>query len=162
VRSALERLPPDPLAEAWQAGWTGAAGFAACCTGEVQYEDPLAAQPLRGVGRLEEHAARLREAFPDLRLERAGRRLGDDEHACLAWRALGTHSGPLGTLPPTGRFVVLHGVHYVELVDGLVGRARGFFDLYDASVQLGLLPARGSLAESAMLLLRGFGLRSRP
>ena len=64
-------------------------------------------------------------------------------------------------MPGTGRFLVLHGVHYVELADGRVKRARGFFDLYDAAVQLGLLPARGSLAETAVLLVRGFGLRPR-
>ena len=40
-------------------------------------------------------------------------------------------------------------------------RARGFFDLYDTAIQLGLLPSRGSLAESALLLVRGFGLRPR-
>ena len=57
--------------------------------------------------------------------------------------------------------MTLHGVHYVELSDGAVRRARGFFDLYDAATQLGLLPARGGLGETALLLLRGFGLRRR-
>jgi hypothetical protein len=76
---------------------------------------------------------------------------------------LGTHRGDLGTmLPATERFVTLHGVHYVELSDGAVRRARGFFDLYDAAIQLGLLPERGGLGETALLLLRGFGLRRRP
>jgi hypothetical protein len=37
---------------------------------------------------------------------------------------------------------------------------RGFFDLYDAAVQLGVLPSRGSLGERALLVLRGFGLRA--
>ena len=45
--------------------------------------------------------------------------------------------------------------------DGEVRRARGFFDLYDAATQLGLLPARGGLGETALLLLRGFGLKRR-
>ena len=63
-------------------------------------------------------------------------------------------------LPATDRFVTLHGVHYVELADGLVRRARGFFDLYDAAIQLGLLPERGSAGrERVLLMLRGFGLR---
>jgi hypothetical protein len=57
--------------------------------------------------------------------------------------------------------VIIQGLHYLELADGRVRRARGFYDLYDAGVQLGLLPARGSLAESALLLIRGFGLRPR-
>jgi hypothetical protein len=44
------------------------------------------------------------------------------------------------------------------LRDGDVSRARGFFDVYDVAVQLGLLPQRGSLGESALMVLRGFGL----
>jgi hypothetical protein len=84
-------------------------------------------------------------------------------NACVPWRALGTHRADIGqTLPATDRFVTLHGVHYLELSDGAVRRARGFFDLYDAATQLGLLPARGGLGETALLMLRGFGLRRRP
>jgi hypothetical protein len=55
----------------------------------------------------------------------------------------------------------MHGVHYVELRDDLICRARGFFDVHDAAVQLGILPKSGSLAQSALLMLRGFGLRVR-
>ncbi|MEA2350072.1 MAG: hypothetical protein QOG86_1013, partial [Thermoleophilaceae bacterium] len=64
-------------------------------------------------------------------------------------------------IPASGRFVVVHGLHYLEMHDGRVRRARGFFDLYEAAVQLGLLPSRGSLAETALLVFRGFGLRPR-
>jgi len=74
---------------------------------------------------------------------------------------LGTHRGDLAGLPATGRFLTLHGIHYVEIADGRIRRARGFFDLYDAGAQLGLLPTRGGLGETALLLLRGFGLRPR-
>ena len=40
-------------------------------------------------------------------------------------------------------------------------RVRAFYDVWDAAVQLGVLPKRGSLGERAVLLLRGFGLRAR-
>ena len=40
-------------------------------------------------------------------------------------------------------------------------RIRAFFDLYDTSVQLGVLPPHGGIGEKAMMLLRGFGLRAR-
>jgi steroid delta-isomerase-like uncharacterized protein len=126
----------------------------------VGYEDPVALVPLQGIDALEAHAKNLREAFPDIRVEAAGESIGSAELACLTWRALGTHRGELAGLPPSNRFVVLQGIHYVELEDGRVRRARGFFDLYDVSVQLGLLPAHGSLGEKAMLMLRGFGYRS--
>ena len=157
----LERRPVDDLAGRWLAAWQEG-GFEACCTPDVSYEDPVAIAPLAGVGALEAHAAAVRAGFPDLRLEHPSPSLERGSHAAIPWRAVGTHRGDLAMLPATDRFVVLHGLHYVELVDGLVRRARGFFDLYDAATQLGLLPARGGLGEAALLLVRGFGLRKRP
>jgi steroid delta-isomerase-like uncharacterized protein len=162
MSAELERAEVDALAERWRSAWHGA-GFEDCCTPDVSYEDPVAVDPLRGVDALERHASGLRRAFPDLRIEATAPPLGRGSHACIAWRALGTHRGDLGQmLPASERFVTLHGIHFIELSDGAVRRARGFFDLYDAGTQLGLLPARGGLGESALLLLRGFGLRRRP
>lgn len=163
MSDALDRSPLEELAGTWQACWTDADGasFEDCCTPDVHYEDPVAVEPLLGAGALGAHAGRLREAFPDLRIERAGAALGSERFACLPWRALATHRGDLPNLPASGRFLTVHGVHYAELEDGRVRRARGFFDLYSAAVQLGLLPARGSLSETALLLVRGFGLRPR-
>jgi SnoaL-like polyketide cyclase len=162
VSDELDRGAVDALADVWRAAWEGA-GFEACCTPDVSYEDPVAVDLLRGVDSLDGHAARLRQAFPDLRVQATAPPLIRGAHACVPWRALGTHRGDLGqTLPATDRFVTIHGLHYLELSDGAVRRARGFFDLYDAAVQLGMLPSRGGLGETALLVLRGFGLRRRP
>jgi SnoaL-like polyketide cyclase len=160
VSVELERGELDRLASRWREGWQGG-GFEACCTPDVSYEDPVAVNPLRGVEALDRHATALRSSFPDLRVEATAPPLGRGEHACVPWRALGTHRGDIGVLPATDRFVTLHGLHYLEVVDGGVRRARGFFDLYDAATQLGLLPARGGPGETALLMLRGFGLRRR-
>lgn len=154
----LEPLAPDSLADRWIAAWTSGQ-FAAVCTVDIHYEDPATREPLSGLSSLQAHAASVVDAFPDLRIERTGPRVGDDRYACVPWRATGTHSGQLAALPGSNRFVALHGVHFIELEDGRVRRARGFFDLYEAAIQLGLLPGRGSLGETALLLLRGFGLR---
>jgi SnoaL-like polyketide cyclase len=159
VSTELERGALDELADRWRGGWQGA-GFASCCTPDVSYEDPVAVDPLRRVESLDRHAAILRGAFPDLRVEATAPPLSRGEHICVPWRAAGTHRGDIGTfLPATDRFVSLHGLHYLELADGLVRRARGFFDLYDAATQLGLLPTRGGMGETVLLMLRGFGLR---
>ncbi|MBV9212242.1 MAG: ester cyclase [Actinobacteria bacterium] len=151
----------EELASLWRGAWATAEreAFAACCGARVHYEDPLTTEPLEGLDALAEHAGRYREAFPDLRLEPSGQPVVQERFACVPWRLAGTHRGALGGLPASGRFVAVEGLHYLELADGRVGRARGFFDLYDVAVQLGLLPARGSLAETALLLVRGFGLR---
>jgi hypothetical protein len=162
VSTELERGAVDSLAAQWRAGWQGA-GFESCCTPDVTYEDPVAVDLLRGVEALDAHADRLRQAFPDLTVEATAPPLFRGDHACVPWRALGTHQGDIGqTLPATDRFMTIHGLHYLELIDGSVRRARGFFDLYDAATQLGLLPSRGGLGETALLLLRGFGVRRRP
>jgi hypothetical protein len=162
VSVELERGALDELAARWRAGWEGA-GFEGCCTPDVSYEDPIAVQPLRRVEALDSHAMALRAAFPDLRVEATAPPLARADHVCVPWRALGTQRGDVGTaLPASNRFVTLHGLHYLELSDGLVRRARGFFDLYDAATQLGLLPTRGGMGETVLLMLRGFGLRRRP
>jgi hypothetical protein len=118
-------------------------------------------EPLRGPAALGDHRDAIRRRFPDLRVERSGATLtGARAFACVPWRAAGTHSGGSGGLPATNRFLALHGLHYLELDDGRVLRARGFYDLYDATSQLGILPKRGGVGESILLLLRGFGLRA--
>lgn len=158
----LERADLDVLAQQWRDAWHGR-GFEVCCTPDVSYEDPVATVPLRGVDELERHGIELRRAFPDIQIEATAPALARAGHACFAWRATGTHRGDLGAmLPATDKPLALHGMHFVELSDGLVRRARGFFDLYDGATQLGLLPSRGGLGETALLVLRGFGLRRRP
>ena len=159
MASELARSELDALSERWRRAWAGALDFEDCCTPDVGYEDPVAVDPLSGIAAVERHAGALREAFPDLRIEASAAPLSRGTHACLPWRLAGTHRGETAMLPATDRFLVVHGLHYVELADGQVRRARGFFDLYDVATQLGLLPARGGLGEAALLLLRGFGVR---
>jgi len=152
----------DELIDRWEAAWTGreSSAFAELCTPDVHYEDPLTSEPLEGAAELGRHAARMWAAFPDARLERTGQRLADGRYVAAPCKLLATHRAPLEGLPATNRFVVVHCVFYCELRDELLLRVRAFFDLYDAAVQLGVLPARGTLGEKALLVLRGFGLRA--
>jgi steroid delta-isomerase-like uncharacterized protein len=159
----LARSTLDRLGDRWEAGWSHGDRdeFALCCTVDVRYEDPLTDGLIEGVDALDQHVKRLRRALPDLRVERAGRRISEAGFGCLPWRIAGTQRGDLGDIPATNKFLTLHGIHYVELRDDLICRVRGFYDVYDAATQLGLLPKNGSLAQNALLMLRGFGLRIR-
>jgi steroid delta-isomerase-like uncharacterized protein len=152
----------DELIDEWEAAWSGKdeAAFARVCAVKVHYEDPLTAEPLEGVEELARHASRLWAAFPDARVERTGERLTDGRFVAAPCKLLGTHRAPLGGLPATNRFLVVHCVFYCELRRERLLRVRGFFDLYDAATQLGILPGRGTLGEKALLMLRGFGLRT--
>jgi steroid delta-isomerase-like uncharacterized protein len=152
----------DELIDGWEAAWSGkdAGAFEPLCAPGVHYEDPLTGEPLEGIEAVGRHAERLWAAFPDARLERTGARLTDGRFVAAPSKLLGTHRAALEGLPPTNRFVVVHCIWYCELRAERLLRIRGFFDVYDAATQLGVLPARGTMGEKALLMLRGFGLRA--
>lgn len=151
----------DDLFDAWEDAWSDKDqdAFRQICSPQLHYEDPLTAEPLEGIPALITHAERLWEAFPDARLEQLGPRLSDARMAAAPCKLLATHREAVGGLPATNRFIVVPAVFYCELDRGRLLRVRAFFDLYDAAVQLGALPGRGTLGEKALLMLRGFGLR---
>jgi steroid delta-isomerase-like uncharacterized protein len=158
-----EREPGvDELIDAFQAAWSGKDrdAFAPLCADAVSYEDPLIGEPLSGAEAIAGHAARLWGAFPDARIQTLGARLSDGKFVAAPMKLLATHKEALEGLPATNKFVVVPMVCYCELERGRLLRVRAFFDLYDAATQLGVLPARGTLGEKALLMLRGFGLRA--
>jgi predicted ester cyclase len=154
----------DELLDAFEAAWsaTEPGAFAPVVSEDLHYEDPLT-DPLTGPAELEAHAARLRAAFPDVRVERTGPRMASGDHVAAPVKLVATHRGELEGLPATGRFVVVHAVLVClrHPDSGLLWRVRAFFDAYGAAVQLGVMPERGSLGEKALLMVRGFGLRAR-
>jgi steroid delta-isomerase-like uncharacterized protein len=151
----------DELIDDWEAAWSGKdeSAFASVCSTKIHYEDPLTTEPLEGLDQFLRHPTRLWAAFPDARLEQTGERLANDRFVAAPSKLLATHRGALGGLPATNRFVVMHCVFYCEFRRNRLLRVRGFYDLYDAATQLGILPGRGTLGEKALLMLRGFGLR---
>ena len=152
----------DALFDRWERAWSGRdpEAFAAVCAPDVHYEDPLTHAPLKGPLALGDHAARLWRAAPDARLNSTGARLENGSFVAAPCRILGTHTGALGRITPTGRAIDVHAVVYAERdAAGLLLRVRAFFDVYKAAMELGVVPKPGTAGERAMLLLRGFGLR---
>ena len=149
----------DALGEAWQGRRRGA--FRDVLAVDAHWQDPFCDEPIYGPEAVGDHAALLWEAFPDARVESSGERLGDGRYVAAPVHLTGTHAGELPGLPPTGRTVSVQAVVYCELDPPRerLWRVRVFLDGYDAAVQVGLLPRRGSLAERALLMVRGFGLR---
>ena len=152
----------DELIDDWEAAWSSKdeAAFATVCSSKIHYEDPLTSEPLEGLDQFLRHPTRLWQAFPDARLEQIGERLTDDRFVAAPCKLLATHRAALDGLPATNRFVVVHCVFYCEIRRNRLLRVRGFYDLYDAATQLGILPGRGTMGEKALLMLRGFGLRA--
>jgi steroid delta-isomerase-like uncharacterized protein len=151
----------DELIDAWEAAWSGKdpGAFAEVCNERIHYEDPLTEEPLEGPDALARHAARLWSGFPDARLERTGERVSNGRFGAAPAKLLATHKEPLEGLPASNKFLVVHCIFYCEVGRERLLRVRAFFDLYNAATQLGVLPARGTMGEKALLVLRGFGLR---
>lgn len=158
-------MSPDELvgsfAEAWQS--RRRASFSECCALDVHYEDPLSHGPCDGLDELGEHASKLWALMPDVRVTPSGEHLADGRFLCAPMHIQGTHRGGLPRVPRTGRRLSAQVLFYCELdpPGERLWRVRAFFDAYDAGVQLGILPAHGTVGERALMVLRGFGLRSR-
>ena len=156
------RMTVDELFDEWERAWSGRdrKAFRALCDDDVHYEDPLTPEPLEGAKAIGSHAQRLWTAFPDARVQSTGERLVKPPYAVAPVKVLATHRREVAGLAATNRFVIVHVVLYCELREERLLRIRAFFDLYGAAVQLGVLPRPGTMGEKALLMLRGFGLRS--
>jgi len=77
------------------------------------------AAPLCGVGPFKTLVGGLLAAFPDLHFT-VEDQLTQGDRVAFRWRATGTHTGPLGAAPPTGKPVALEGLIIDRLVDGKV------------------------------------------
>lgn len=90
------------------------------------------ASPIRGVGPFKELIGGLLAAFPDLRITVEDQLVQGDLMA-FRWRATGTHTGPLGAAPPTGKPVALDGL----ILDHVVGgKVRERWEQWDQSLML--------------------------
>lgn len=77
------------------------------------------AEPLRGIGPWKELMTGLLLAFPDLHIT-VEDQLVQGDRVAFRWRATGTHTGPLGDAPPTGKAIELDGLILDRVADGKV------------------------------------------
>lgn len=90
------------------------------------------AAPIRGVAAWKELVSGLLRAFPDLHFTIEDQLVQDDRVA-FRWRATGTHTGPLGEAPPTGKAIAIDGL-IVDRAAG--GRVQERWEQWDQSVML--------------------------
>ena len=90
------------------------------------------AEPLRGVGPWKELISGLLRAFPDLHLTIEDQLVQGDRVA-FRWRASGTHTGPLGAAPATGKSIRLDGLILDRVADG---RVQERWEQWDQSLML--------------------------
>jgi steroid delta-isomerase-like uncharacterized protein len=143
-----ERLMRDYLA-AWNA--RDAERIASFFAGDAVYEDRGAGSVARGREAIRAHASRVHAGFPDLHFELVRSAHGDDFTAA-EWRSRMTHAGSFEGLAPTGRLVESSGVDVATLDgDDRIVHLVSYYDGAAIMRALGVLPARGSRTERALI-----------
>ena len=90
------------------------------------------AEPVRGIGPWKDLVGGLLRAFPDMHFTVEDQLIQGDRVA-FRWRATGTHTGPLGAAPPTGKTVVLDGLIMDRMTDS---RVRERWEQWDQPLML--------------------------
>lgn len=133
---ALGRRDIDGMAELWQP--------------EI-VEDITGIGVLRGAGELREFFGGLFAAVPDLQTD-VRRVVAAGDAAVVEWRMHGTFDGgPLLGIDPTGKSIELRGCDVFEVEDGKIARYTAYQDGMEMARAVGMMPARDSAAEKAML-----------
>lgn len=109
-------------------------------TGDVVFHGAVAGGDLRGVEAAKEFIAGYRTAFPDAR-STVEEQVAEGDRVATRWRARGTHRGPLGDVPATGREFVMEGIT-IERVEG-----DRIAEIWVARDELGLMRQLGALRE---------------
>jgi len=113
-------------------------------TEDVDYQEPIQAEPTHGHAEFREWIDSLTHAFPDFRCERVGDPLvaPDGSRAAICWRGAGTFTGTLDPpgIPATGKRVEWESCDVQEYRDGKIARHRSNYDVASILRQLGLLP----------------------
>ena len=65
--------------------------------------------------------------------------IGEADKVVLRWTTTGTHTGPYGRVPPTGRVVTMKGVDVYRLHYGRIVEAWSLWDALDTYQQFGLV-----------------------
>jgi predicted ester cyclase len=94
-------------------------------------------EPIRGVGPWKDFIAGFLLAFPDLHLT-VEQQVIEGDSVAFHWRGTGTHTGPLGPVPATGKQMAIEGLIIDRLVDGKVQERWEQFDQSLMLHQLGL------------------------
>lgn len=90
-------------------------------------------------------AADFRNAFPDLRFN-VDLIIAEGDFVAARWTATGTHTGPWGSVRPTGRSVQFSGVNIFWLRDGKVAEIWNHRDDLGLMTQIGATVFAGALA----------------
>ena len=81
----------------------------------------------------------LRAAFPDVAVA-VDYMVADDDNIAMAYTITGTHKGPLGPIPPTGKKIKARGMQIARFQDGKIIERWGSSDELGILKQIGAIP----------------------
>ena len=122
-------------AEVWDRGNTAVASDVFAM--DYVRHDLRPSQALPGPAGQAKIAEDFRRAFPDLRWE-VDLVLGEGDFVAARWTATGTHTGPWGSLEPTGKQATFSGVNIFRFANGKV------VELWNHRDDLGLMTQVGA------------------
>jgi steroid delta-isomerase-like uncharacterized protein len=100
----------------------------------------LSGGDLRGIEATKGFIAAYRAAFPDA-MSTVEDQVAEGDRVVTRWRARGTHGGPLGELPATGRAFDVGGITIERFAEGRIT------EVWVARDELGLLTQLGAIPE---------------
>jgi steroid delta-isomerase-like uncharacterized protein len=83
-----------------------------------------------------------RTAYSDLQLS-VEDLLAEGDKVAVRWTARGTHTGPLGDIPATGKQVMMTGISVLSIAGGKVAEQYTNWDTLGMLQQIGVVPAPG-------------------
>jgi predicted ester cyclase len=95
---------------------------------------------LHGLAELKDMVSGYLEAFPDLRMT-VEHEVAEGNLLATEWRAVGTHDGPLGDIPPTGKKIDFRGHVIARFERGKIVEEFEVFDELAMLQQIGVVDA---------------------
>ncbi len=92
-----------------------------------------------GVEGVKQGTAAVRRAFPDLRVT-VEDQIAEGDCVVTRWKAVATQTGPLGSMPPTGKRATVTGVWIDRISGGKIVESWEEYDVFGLLMQLGLIP----------------------
>lgn len=136
-----ERVLRDFFDRVWNTGDASAVGdfVAPAYTIHSDPGDPWDGQTL-DIGGFSNRLVTSRGPFPDLSFEIQDA-VATDDRVAVSWIMSGTNTGPMGSLPPTGRPITVAGLTIYYFRDGKLTGHRQVVDRLAVVQQLGMLGA---------------------
>jgi steroid delta-isomerase-like uncharacterized protein len=105
---------------------------------QYRSQDPMAGE-IEGVEGAKRLIMMLRTALPDMVIE-VDDMLVDGDQVAARWTGHGTHLGPLGPIPPTGKSATVSGIVIARFEDGQIVEEWQNWDALGMLRQFGVIP----------------------